>query len=71
MLQEIKMTSSLTQLNLSIRKGTFYARDLVSEQTFSMNNRLLFLKRRIESELYIKKLKKLGMHALLGVGQEV
>ena len=49
MLQEIKINLSYAQLNLSIRRGNFYARDLVSEQTFlhpdEYAKRLLLLKK--------------------------
>ena len=69
--------SSTTQLRFkALEEGTFYARDLVSEPGNVLHpdeyaKRLLSLKKDgLKVNIYDqKKLKKLGMYALLGVGQ--
>ena len=69
--------SSKAQLKFrALEEGTFYARDLVSEPGNILHpdeyaRRLLSLKKDgLKVNIYDqKKLKKLGMHALLGVGQ--
>ena len=69
--------SAKNQLNFrAIEEGTFYARDLVSEPGNVLHpdeyaKRLSALKKDgLKVNIYDeKKLKKLGMHALLGVGQ--
>ncbi len=60
----------------ALEQGTFYARDLVSEPGNVLHpdeyaKRISFLKKEgLKINIYDeKKLKKLGMHALLGVGQ--
>tara|TARA_B100000963_G_scaffold146964_1_gene127962 strand:- start:9441 stop:10895 length:1455 start_codon:yes stop_codon:yes gene_type:complete len=72
-----KKPSSQTQLKFSaLEEGTFYARDLVSEPGNVLHpdeyaKRLNSLKKDgLKINIYDeKKLKQLGMHALLGVGQ--
>ena len=60
----------------ALEEGTFYARDLVSEPGNVLHpdeyaKKIKFFKKRWIKNKYLrrKKLKKLGMHALLGVGQ--
>ena len=62
----------------ALEEGTFYARDLVSEPGNVLHpdeyaKRLNLLKKDgLKVNIYDeKKLKKLGMHSLLGVGREV
>ena len=78
MFSEIKnKPSAQNQLKFkALEEGTFYARDLVSEPGNILHpdeyaKRLSSLKKHgLKVNIYDeKKLKKLGMHALLGVGQ--